>query len=87
MEQDTRFRVRGTQTLRRLVFSNSLACMGMWDASTRELSQAFSDDVQEWLAVGAEELIFNGPIAESVGGYLRCSGDVSSHFILIFDAC
>ncbi len=43
MEQNTRFRVRGTQTLRRLVFSNSLACMGMWDASTRELSQAFSD--------------------------------------------
>ncbi|PBK84018.1 hypothetical protein ARMGADRAFT_616191 [Armillaria gallica] len=54
------FRVRGTQTLRRLVFSNLLAHMGMWNASTiREPSKAFSDDVQEWLAVGAEELIYS----------------------------
>ncbi|SJL08082.1 uncharacterized protein ARMOST_11444 [Armillaria ostoyae] len=31
--------------------------MGMWDASTRELSKTFLDDVQEWVAVDAEELV------------------------------
>ncbi|PBK61862.1 hypothetical protein ARMSODRAFT_981236 [Armillaria solidipes] len=59
MEQDTWFRVRGTQALRCLVFSNSLVHMGMWDMSTRELSKAFSNDVQDWLAVGTEELIYS----------------------------
>ncbi len=53
MEWDTWFRVRGTQGLRHLVFTDAL--VDMLNASTREPSQTFPDVVQEGLAVSVAD--------------------------------
>ncbi|KAG7440176.1 proline iminopeptidase [Guyanagaster necrorhizus] len=42
--------------LRHLVLTSSSADMGMWNASTGELSKAFPDDVQNGLAVGVADM-------------------------------
>ncbi|KAK0434437.1 proline iminopeptidase, partial [Armillaria borealis] len=47
---------RQPEGLRHLVLTNSLADMGMWNASTGELSKAFPDDVQKGLAVGIADM-------------------------------
>ncbi|KAK0442695.1 proline iminopeptidase [Desarmillaria tabescens] len=47
---------RRPEGLRHLVLTNSLADIGMWNASTGELSKAFPDDVQKGLAVGVADM-------------------------------
>ncbi|KAK0212044.1 proline iminopeptidase [Armillaria fumosa] len=47
---------RQPEGLRYLVLTNSLADMGMWNASTGELSKAFPEDVQKGLAVGVADM-------------------------------
>ncbi|KAK0215336.1 hypothetical protein EDD85DRAFT_962710 [Armillaria nabsnona] len=53
-----------------LVLTNSSADIGMWNASTGELSKAFPDDVQKGLAVGVADM-------EAYNKALRISTDVS----------
>ncbi|PBK98176.1 hypothetical protein ARMGADRAFT_894092, partial [Armillaria gallica] len=42
--------------LHHLVLTNSLADMGMWNASTGELSKAFPEDAQKGLAVDVADM-------------------------------
>ncbi|KAK0215932.1 proline iminopeptidase [Armillaria nabsnona] len=47
---------RQPEGLCHLVLTNSLADTGMWNASTRELSKAFPEDVQKGLAIGVADM-------------------------------
>ncbi|PBK84032.1 proline-specific peptidase [Armillaria gallica] len=53
---------RQPEGLRHLVLTSSLTDMGMWSASTGELSKAFPDDVQKGLAVGVADMEAYGKV-------------------------
>ncbi|KAF4615760.1 hypothetical protein D9613_012367 [Agrocybe pediades] len=55
---------RHPKGFRRLVLTNSLASMEMWDRSNAELAKSFPEWVQEGLAIGMKDLKKFGPAAK-----------------------